>query len=52
MAQAVKFLHASDLHLDCAIRGLTEIPPHLKSVLTNAPYLAAENIFTWPSLKK
>lgn len=45
MAQAVKFLHASDLHLDRAIRGLAEIPPHLKSVLTNAPYLAAENIF-------
>ena len=45
MAQAIKFLHASDLHLDRAISGLAEVPPHLKSTMVNAPYLAAENIF-------
>ncbi len=45
MAQAIKFLHASDLHLDRAISSLAEIPPHLKSTLVNAAYTAAENIF-------
>ena len=42
---AIKFLHASDLHLDRAMSGLAEVPPHLKSTMVNAPYLAAENIF-------
>jgi DNA repair exonuclease SbcCD nuclease subunit len=45
MSHAIKFLHASDLHLDRAISGLAEIPSHLKSALTNAAYLAAENLF-------
>lgn len=45
MAQAIKFLHAADLHLDRAISGLAEIPPHLKSTIANAAYLAAENLF-------
>lgn len=45
MADALKFVHASDLHLDRPITGLTEIPNHLKSHLANAPYAAAEKIF-------
>lgn len=45
MAQAIKFLHTSDLHLDRAVEGLADIPPHLKATIANAPYLAAENIF-------
>lgn len=45
MAAAFKFLHAADLHLDRAIGGLAEVPPHLKGTLANAPYLAAENLF-------
>ena len=45
MAQAIKFLHTSDVHLDRVIDGLLEIA-HLKAGLANAAYLAAENVFT------
>lgn len=45
MAHAFKFIHAADFHLDEPIRGLSEIPAHLKSTLTNAAYEAAERIF-------
>ncbi len=45
MAIELKFLHASDLHLDEPISGLPEIPAHLKKVLANAPYVAAERLF-------
>lgn len=45
MATVLKFLHTSDLHLDQPITGLAEIPTHLKSVLANAPYQAAESLF-------
>ncbi len=45
MATELKFLHTSDLHLDQPITGLAEIPAHLKSVLANAPYRAAESLF-------
>lgn len=45
MAEAFKFIHASDFHLDQPIRGLTELPQHLKSVLANAPYEAARKVF-------
>jgi len=45
MAEAFKFIHTSDFHLDVPIKGLTEIPNHLRSLLANAPYAAAERIF-------
>ena len=45
MAQAFKFIHASDFHLDQPIRGLAELPIHLKSVLANAPYESARKVF-------
>ncbi len=45
MADAIRFLHGSDFHLDCPISGLAEIPSHIKSTLANAPYEAAENFF-------
>ncbi len=44
MTQAIKFVHASDLHLDRALTGISELPAHLKGTLANAPYQAAENI--------
>ena len=44
-AFALKFLHASDLHLDRPVTGLAEIPGHLKETLANAPYAAAERLF-------
>ncbi len=45
MSSALKFLHASDLHLDRPLAGLAEIPAHLKETLANAPYAAAERLF-------
>ena len=45
MADALKFIHAADLHLDRPIEGLAELPVHLKSTLVDAPYSAAMRIF-------
>ena len=45
MAATLKFIHASDLHLDRPMSGLTEIPTHLYEVLANAPYEAAQKVF-------
>ncbi|MFO7905038.1 MAG: DNA repair exonuclease [Pirellulaceae bacterium] len=41
----VRFLHASDFQLDQPLHGLTEIPDHLREVLIDAPYRAAERVF-------
>lgn len=45
MAEGFKFIHASDLHLDRPMQGLTELPAHLKPALTEAPYIAAIGVF-------
>ena len=45
MAEAIKFLHASDFHLDRSLSGLADIPAQHKESLVNAAYLSAERIF-------
>lgn len=40
-----RFLQASDLHLEQPIRGLTEIPDHLRDVIIDAPLVAAQRVF-------
>ena len=45
MAEPLKFIHAADFHLDEPYRGVAELPPHVRSTLVDAPYLAAERIF-------
>ena len=45
MADAIKFIHASDLHLDRPFEGISSLPAHVASTLANAPYLAAEKMF-------
>ena len=45
MAEILKFLHASDLHLDHPYQGAPDVPSHIKSSLIDAAYDAAENIF-------
>jgi DNA repair exonuclease SbcCD nuclease subunit len=45
MTDAVKFIHASDFHLERPIRGLADVPAHLKGVLAGAAYSAAERVF-------
>jgi len=41
----LRLLHASDLHLERPIYGLAEVPDHLREVMIDAPYHAAEQIF-------
>lgn len=46
MAQpTMRVLHASDLHLERPIYGLAQIPEHLRDLLLEAPYQAAEQVF-------
>lgn len=45
MSENIKFIHASDFHLDVAMSGLVDLPKHLIEVLANAPYEAAEKVF-------
>ena len=45
MTQPLRLLHASDLHLELPLYGLAEIPDHLRELLIEAPYHAAEQVF-------
>jgi len=45
MTQPLRLVHASDLHLERPIYGLPEVPDHLRDLLTEAPYHAAEQVF-------
>ncbi len=40
-----RFVHASDFHLERLPRGLAEIPDHLKDLLIEAAYRAAQRVF-------
>lgn len=42
---ALRLVHASDLHLELPLYGLAEIPDHLRELLIEAPYHAAEQVF-------
>jgi DNA repair exonuclease SbcCD nuclease subunit len=43
--ESLKFLHASDLHLERPMSGLSEIPDHLEDLLIDAPLQAATGLF-------
>jgi exonuclease SbcD len=45
MDQPFRFVHASDFHLERPVRGLAEVPDHLREALIDAPYRAAERVF-------
>src|SRR4029078_6098393 len=45
MTQPIRLVHASDLHLERPLYGLAEIPDHLRELLIEAPYHAAEQVF-------
>jgi DNA repair exonuclease SbcCD nuclease subunit len=45
MSQPIRLVHASDLHLEQPIYGLAEVPDHLRELLIEAPYQAAEQVF-------
>ena len=41
----LRFVHASDLHLERPLSGVLEVPAHLRELFLEAPYLAAEKVF-------
>ena len=41
----LRFLHASDFHLDRPLGGVTEVPDHLRELFVDAPYRAARRVF-------
>ncbi len=41
----LRFVHASDFHLESPPRGVAEVPDHLRELFTEAPYWAAERVF-------
>jgi hypothetical protein len=45
MSGLVRFLHASDFHLEAAPHGITELPAALTDALLEAPYHAAQRVF-------
>jgi hypothetical protein len=44
-SHALRFVHASDLHLERPLYGLADIPDHLRDLFLESPYLAAERLF-------
>ena len=43
--QPLRLVHASDFHLERPLYGLAEVPEHLRELLIEAPYQAAEQVF-------
>lgn len=41
----LRLLHASDLHLEQPVYGLAQVPDHLRDLLIEAPFHAAEQVF-------
>ena len=41
----LRFVHASDLHLEEPLHGVTEVPDHLRDLFLDAATLAAERVF-------
>jgi len=41
----LRFVHASDFHLESPPRGVAEVPEHLEELFLEAPYWAAERVF-------
>lgn len=45
MSKSIRFIHASDFHLETPVGGLAEVPNHLRDLLIDAPFSAAERVF-------
>ena len=45
MNDILKFIHASDLHLDQPFSGVASPPNHIRSALIDCAYISAEKIF-------
>jgi DNA repair exonuclease SbcCD nuclease subunit len=44
--RSFRFVHAADFHLETPVGGIAEIPDHLRDPFLDAPYLAAERVFS------
>jgi DNA repair exonuclease SbcCD nuclease subunit len=44
MPEPLRFVHASDLHLDRPLGGLADVPDHLRETFLHAPLRAAERV--------
>lgn len=42
---SLRFVHASDLHLERPLGGVAEVPNELREMFLESPYLAAEQVF-------
>ena len=40
-----RFIHASDFHLEQPLKGLLEVPDHLRDLFLDAPYMATQKVF-------
>ncbi len=43
--QSLRFVHASDLHLERPLGGVSEVPSHLRDLFLDAPFEAAAQVF-------
>ena len=41
----LRFVHASDLHLESPLGGIAEVPEHLRDLFLDAPFTAAQQVF-------
>jgi exonuclease SbcD len=41
----LRFVHASDFHLERPLGGIAEVPEHLRDLLLDAPFTAAQQVF-------
>ena len=41
----LRFIHASDFHLERQVYGIADIPRHLRDALLDAPFVAVERVF-------
>jgi hypothetical protein len=41
----LRFVHASDFHLEMPLQGVVEVPEHLREAFCDAPYTAARRVF-------
>ncbi len=42
---SLRFVHASDLHLERPLGGIAEVPEHLHELFLDAPFAAAQQVF-------
>ena len=43
---SIRFIHAASFHLEATLQGLYDVPDHLAETLVNAPFAAAERVFS------